>query len=146
MPAMLNEEDYDRWLDPGITDPEQVMDCLKPFDLKLMKKYPVSDRANRAENDDAVCAEEIPKEISLEIGRPSTQSLTKRTMPLSRASTREVAGRAADPGRWQESFRLRGLQFETVRTAPSSQYRGGILTGSKYRRSLRRELFAIQTV
>ncbi len=37
MPAILNEEDYDRWLDPGITDPERVQDCLKPFDPKLMK-------------------------------------------------------------------------------------------------------------
>jgi len=25
-----------------------------------MKKYPVSDRVNRPENDDAACAEEIP--------------------------------------------------------------------------------------
>lgn len=38
MPAMLNEEDYDRWLDPGITDPEQVMDGLKPFDPKFDEK------------------------------------------------------------------------------------------------------------
>jgi putative SOS response-associated peptidase YedK len=60
MPAILNEEDYDRWLDPGITDPERVADCLKPFDPKLMKKYPVSNRVNRPENDDESCAEEIP--------------------------------------------------------------------------------------
>jgi putative SOS response-associated peptidase YedK len=38
MPAMLNEEDYDRWLDPGITDPEQVMDGLKPFHPKFDEK------------------------------------------------------------------------------------------------------------
>jgi len=60
MPAILNEEDYDRWLDPGITDPERVADCLTPFDPKLMKKYPVSNRVNRPENDDESCAEEIP--------------------------------------------------------------------------------------
>ena len=60
MPAILSEEDYDRWLDPGITDPERVRDCLKPFDPKLMRKYPVSNRVNRPENDDATCAQEIP--------------------------------------------------------------------------------------
>jgi putative SOS response-associated peptidase YedK len=59
MPAILNEEDYDRWLDPGITDPERVADCLHPFDPKLMNKHPVSNRVNRAENDDEACAEEI---------------------------------------------------------------------------------------
>lgn len=60
MPAILHEGDYDRWLDPGITDPERVADCLKPFDPKLMKKYPEGDRVNRPENDDEACAEEIP--------------------------------------------------------------------------------------
>lgn len=59
MPAILKEADYDRWLDPGITDPERVRDCLEPFDPRLMKKYPVSNRVNRPENDDATCAEEI---------------------------------------------------------------------------------------
>ncbi|HTT23145.1 MAG TPA: SOS response-associated peptidase family protein [Candidatus Sulfotelmatobacter sp.] len=60
MPAMLKEEDYDRWLDPGITDPERVADCLRPFDPKLMKKYPVSNHVNRPENDDQECAQEAP--------------------------------------------------------------------------------------
>jgi putative SOS response-associated peptidase YedK len=60
MPAILHEEDYDRSLDPGITDPKRVEDCLKPFDPELMKKYPVSNRVNRPENDDEACAEEMP--------------------------------------------------------------------------------------
>ncbi len=62
MPAILNEDDYDRWLDPGITNPVQVADCLKPFDPELMKKYPVSNRVNRPENDDESCAQEVPVE------------------------------------------------------------------------------------
>jgi putative SOS response-associated peptidase YedK len=62
MPAILSEEDYDRWLDPGITDPDRVADCLKPFDSQLMKKYPVSSRLNRPENDDQECAQEVPAE------------------------------------------------------------------------------------
>jgi putative SOS response-associated peptidase YedK len=44
MRAILNPEDYERWLDPGITNSEIVLDCLKPFDAALMRKYPVSPR------------------------------------------------------------------------------------------------------
>jgi putative SOS response-associated peptidase YedK len=59
MPVILNPEDYDLWLDPGMTDVTVVGDSLKPFDPRLMKKYPVSTRVNRAENDDQQCAQEI---------------------------------------------------------------------------------------
>jgi len=59
MPAILNPEDYERWLDPGITNSEIVLDCLKPFDAALMMKYPVSPRVNRPENDDEECAREV---------------------------------------------------------------------------------------
>ena len=31
MPAMLDPDDYERWLDPGITKPEMILDCLRPF-------------------------------------------------------------------------------------------------------------------
>jgi putative SOS response-associated peptidase YedK len=59
MPVMLRPEDYELWLDPGITDSRRVVDCLKPFDPSRMKKYPVSMRVNRPENDDQECAREI---------------------------------------------------------------------------------------
>jgi putative SOS response-associated peptidase YedK len=62
MPAILDPDDYERWLDPGITDPGHVLDCLKPFDPNRMKKYPVSSRVNRTENDDAECAREVSVE------------------------------------------------------------------------------------
>jgi putative SOS response-associated peptidase YedK len=58
MPVILKAEDYDQWLDPGITDAARVADCLKPFDPTRMKKYPVRTRVNRAENDDH-CAQEV---------------------------------------------------------------------------------------
>ncbi len=60
MPVILKPEDYDLWLDPGVTDAARVTDCLKPFDARLMKKYPVSTRVNRPENDDPECAREVP--------------------------------------------------------------------------------------
>jgi putative SOS response-associated peptidase YedK len=59
MPVILSAEDYDLWLDPGVTDSARVPDCLKPFDARLMKKYPISARVNRVENDDEYCAREI---------------------------------------------------------------------------------------
>jgi SOS response associated peptidase (SRAP) len=59
MPAMLRPEDYDLWLGPSITDSKRAADCLKPFEATLMKKYPVSTRVNRPENDDQECAREI---------------------------------------------------------------------------------------
>jgi len=62
MPAILDPDDYERWLDPGITRPEVILDCLKPFDAKLMSKYPVSSRVNRPENDDEECAKEVSVE------------------------------------------------------------------------------------
>ena len=47
MPAILRVEDYECWLNPGITNTETVVDCLKPFDESLMRKYPVGSRVNR---------------------------------------------------------------------------------------------------
>ena len=59
MPAILRREDYDLWLDPGITDPARVADLLGPFDVRQMKRYPVSQRVNSVKNDDPQCAQEI---------------------------------------------------------------------------------------
>ena len=59
MPVILRPDDYDLWLDPGLTDPKQVAELLKPFDARLMRKYPVSTTVNRAGNDGPECAQEI---------------------------------------------------------------------------------------
>lgn len=60
MPVIVNRDDYDLWLDPGFADVAAIADCLKPFDPRSMKKYPVSTRVNRAGNDDEECAREVP--------------------------------------------------------------------------------------
>jgi putative SOS response-associated peptidase YedK len=59
MPAILYACDYDLWLGPRTKDPALVARCLRPFDANLMKKYPVSTRVNRPENDDPECAQEV---------------------------------------------------------------------------------------
>ena len=59
MPVILRPEDYDLWLDPGVTHPARVADLLKPFDARLMLKYPVSSTVNKVENDGPECAEKV---------------------------------------------------------------------------------------
>jgi putative SOS response-associated peptidase YedK len=58
MPVILTPDDYDRWLDPGITQPSKIDDLLRPCDPRLMRFYPVSASVNRVENDGPECAEE----------------------------------------------------------------------------------------
>jgi putative SOS response-associated peptidase YedK len=59
MPVILKPEDYELWLDPGVTNAALVTETLKAFDPRLMKKYPISTRVNRAENDDEQCSQEV---------------------------------------------------------------------------------------
>jgi putative SOS response-associated peptidase YedK len=64
MPVILSPEDYDQWLDPGVTDPARVANLLKPFEARLMRSYAVSERVNRVENDDPECAREAVAEAA----------------------------------------------------------------------------------
>lgn len=50
MPVILSPSDYDRWLDPGVTDPEGVADLLRPY-AGEMRAHPVSSLVNNARND-----------------------------------------------------------------------------------------------
>jgi putative SOS response-associated peptidase YedK len=59
MPVILDKSDYDLWLDPGMTKGENVTVLLKPYDARLMRLYPVSNRVNQVQNDDADCAAPI---------------------------------------------------------------------------------------
>jgi putative SOS response-associated peptidase YedK len=58
MPVIIEKDDYDLWLDPGMTDPAKVADLLKPFDARLMRVYPVSSTVNSVKNDGPECAKE----------------------------------------------------------------------------------------
>ena len=50
MPVILSPADYDRWLDPGVTDPDAVRDLLRPY-AGEMQARPVSSAVNNARND-----------------------------------------------------------------------------------------------
>jgi putative SOS response-associated peptidase YedK len=56
MPVILDPDDYDVWLDPGMRDVSAASDLLKPCDARLMRGYPVSTRINHVANDDEACS------------------------------------------------------------------------------------------
>jgi len=56
MPVILDQDSYDLWLDPGMTDANVVSELLEPFDAGLMRSFPVSTRINSVANDDAECS------------------------------------------------------------------------------------------
>jgi putative SOS response-associated peptidase YedK len=56
MPVILDPDNYELWLDPGMRKVVAASDLLKPFDARLMRCYPVSTRINSVVNDDAACS------------------------------------------------------------------------------------------
>ena len=56
MPVILDRDNYDLWLDPGMTNIEALSNLLKPFDPLAMRCYPVSAWVNHIANDDEGCS------------------------------------------------------------------------------------------
>jgi putative SOS response-associated peptidase YedK len=59
MPVILDPDNYDLWLDPGLKDAALVSDLLRPCDARLMRCYPVSSRVNSVINDDEECSRQV---------------------------------------------------------------------------------------
>jgi putative SOS response-associated peptidase YedK len=55
MPVILRPNDYDRWLDPELTDADELSFLFEPFDPNEMQLDPVNDRVNSVRNDDEEC-------------------------------------------------------------------------------------------
>jgi putative SOS response-associated peptidase YedK len=62
MPVILDPDGYELWLDPGMQNVAAVADLLKPYDARLMRRYPVSTRLNSVVNDDEECS--APVEVA----------------------------------------------------------------------------------
>jgi putative SOS response-associated peptidase YedK len=62
MPVILDPDSYELWLDPGMTNVAAASDLLKPFDARLMRCFPVSNRINHVANDD----EEFSRPVEFE--------------------------------------------------------------------------------
>ncbi len=59
MPVILEPDDYDLWLDPGMKDVAAASELLKPYDARLMRCYPASSRVNHVGNDDEDCSRSV---------------------------------------------------------------------------------------
>jgi putative SOS response-associated peptidase YedK len=59
MPVILGKDDYDVWLDPGMTNVQVISEMLRPCDARLMRCYPVSTRINHVANDDEECSRPV---------------------------------------------------------------------------------------
>ena len=56
MPVILDPENYDLWLDPGMQEGSAASELLKPYDAQFMRSYPISTRINHVANDDEECS------------------------------------------------------------------------------------------
>jgi putative SOS response-associated peptidase YedK len=59
MPVILDPDSYDLWLDPGMSEFQVVSELFKPYDPRMMRCYPVSNRVNHVANDDAECTRPV---------------------------------------------------------------------------------------
>jgi len=59
MPVILQQDNYNLWLDPGMNVVQVVSELLKPYDAKSMRSYPVSSRINHVANDDEECSRPV---------------------------------------------------------------------------------------
>jgi putative SOS response-associated peptidase YedK len=59
MPVILDPDNYDLWLDPGMQNVAAVYELLKPYDSRVMRSYPISTRVNHVANDDEDCSRPI---------------------------------------------------------------------------------------
>jgi len=51
MPVILHKEDEETWLNPDITEPEQLIPLLKPYPVQDMEEWAVGDDARNPRND-----------------------------------------------------------------------------------------------
>lgn len=59
MAVILRPEDYELWLDPGVTNPADVGHLLKAMDARDMASFPVGSAVNRVQNDGPECSEQV---------------------------------------------------------------------------------------
>jgi putative SOS response-associated peptidase YedK len=59
MPVILDPDNYELWLDPGMQNVAAISELLKPYDARLIRCYPVSTRINSVANDDEECSARV---------------------------------------------------------------------------------------
>lgn len=64
MPVILEEENWDRWLDTGNVKGEGIRELMVPAKDDILKSRPVSTRVNKTDVDDATLLDEVSPEKS----------------------------------------------------------------------------------
>ena len=59
MPVILDQTDYEQWLDPDIQDVTRLKPLLRPYSPDEMTWYPVNLRVNNPKHDDPLCIEPL---------------------------------------------------------------------------------------
>jgi putative SOS response-associated peptidase YedK len=59
MPVILRPEDYERWVDPEIKDPNLLKPLLPPYPSEELVAEPVSPKVNKATYDAPDCVEVV---------------------------------------------------------------------------------------
>ncbi|WP_338471972.1 SOS response-associated peptidase [Niallia sp. XMNu-256] len=59
MPAILEKEHEQLWLDPRVQDPDLLGECLHPYPTQQMEAYKVSNIVNSPKNNHPQCIEKI---------------------------------------------------------------------------------------
>jgi putative SOS response-associated peptidase YedK len=67
MPVVLEERDWDRWLDPIATETDALGRMLTPAADDLLVAYPVGTRVNSADNDGPDLVERVALEATLDL-------------------------------------------------------------------------------
>ena len=57
MPVILQEKDYERWLDRSNKDTDTLQKLIRPYTSEEMEAYPVSKAVNNSKNDGPECLE-----------------------------------------------------------------------------------------
>jgi putative SOS response-associated peptidase YedK len=65
MPVILEPKDYERWLDPEMTE-RPPLDLLRPLPAERMHAWPVSERVGNVRNDDAGLLETVKELVPAE--------------------------------------------------------------------------------
>jgi putative SOS response-associated peptidase YedK len=59
MPVILDSKDKDLWLDPHVSDLEQLKSFFRPYPSEMMEMYPVSYMVNSPKNDNPECIKPV---------------------------------------------------------------------------------------
>lgn len=59
IPVILAPNDYDKWLDPEVKEPELLQPLLQPYPSEEMTAYPVSPKVNSPKNDSPECIQSL---------------------------------------------------------------------------------------